>query len=297
MDKGTLIRRYSRMLECYGFSGVSAFGMRSSFDIISEKKGKVTILKFVDNIDSLGKPEAETLKKLNSFFDADVFVIFKSYKGNKEERQSIFSRHGVDCVSQDCFEALLNGSEIPRAQRFMSAKYRINPVELKKLRKMQNMSLRKLSSVLDISKDTIYRYEHGSTFATGTKLKKLENFFKTEITEPNEISKPQMSPKYHKINPDLDINFMDVGAAPFRVLGKKNFRYEISTVADARTMKKLAAFYTNLSAILEQDYLFFMSEGIDTRESFDGVPVLTTAELKKIKDEKELIDIISAKKG
>ncbi len=296
MDKEALIRKYSKLLEYYGFSGASAFGMRSSFDIISEKKGKVTILKFVDNIDSLAKPEAETLKKLNSFFDADVFVVFKNYKSEKGDLRSIFNRHGVDCVSQDYLESLLNGSELPRAQKFIKAKYKINPIELKKLRKMQNMSMRKLSAALDISKDTIYRYEHGNAFATEPMLKKLERFFKTEMAEPSDRSKPHIKLKYHQINPDLDVNFTNVGAAPFYVLGKKHSRYEISNVVDARTMKKLAVFYTGLSTILEQDYPFFMAGETSAREVFDGIPVLTTAELKRIKDEKELIDLISERK-
>jgi predicted transcriptional regulator len=296
MDKEALIRRYSRLLEYYGFSGVSAFGMRSSFDIISEKRGKLTILKFVDNIDSLAKSEAETLKKLNGFFDADVFVVFKNYKGDKGERRAIFNRHGIDCVSQDCLETLLGGSEVPRAQKFIKTKYRINPVELKKLRGMQNMSMRKLSAALDVSKDTIYRYEHSSTFATGPTLRKLERFFKTEMAEPSDVSRPRVELKYHHMNPNLDVNFTDVGAAPFHVLGKKHSRYEISNTADARTMKKIAAFYADLSTILEQDYPFFMAGGSSAREVFDGIPVLTTAELKRIRDEKELIDLISGKR-
>jgi len=296
MDKESLIRKYSKLLEYYGFSGVSAFGMRSSFDIISEKRGKITILKFVDNIDSLAKPEAEALKKLNSFFDADVFVVFRNYKGDSSARSSIFNRHGIDCVSQDYLESLLNGSELPRAQRFIKAKYRINPLELKKLRSMQNMSMRKLSAALDISKDTIYRYEHGSTFATEPMLKKLEHFFKTGMAEQTEFSRPQIELKYHKMNPELDVNFADVGAAPFNVLGKKHSRYEISNVANIRTMKKLASFYTNLSTIFEQDYPFFMAGQGSAREIFDGIPVLTISELKKIRSEKELIDLISSKR-
>lgn len=295
MDKESLVRRYSKMLENYGFSGVSAFGMRSSFDIISERKGKVTIIKFVDNIDSLGKSEAEALKKLNGFFDADVFVVFRTYKGERTRHRSIFTRHGVDCVSQDSFESILDGSSVPRAQRFIETKYKIDSAELRKLRGMQDMSMRKLSTVLGISKDTIYRYEHGSAFATGPRLKKLEKFFKTDITERDDTTKPHEQYKYHKLNPNLDIEFIDVGAAPFYVLGKRHSRYEISNVSDPRTTRKLAAFYKELSILLDQDYQFFV-KAKSSQGTIGGIPVLTKAELKRIKNEKELIDSISSKK-
>jgi predicted transcriptional regulator len=289
--------KYPKLLERYGFDQTYASGLRSSFDIISKKRDKVMILKFVDNIDSLSRDEALALKKLNDFFDANVFVVFRTYKGKKAEKETMFTRHGVDCLSHATFELALNGGNIVRAQRFIKAKYKIDSNELKRLRKLQNISMSGLSTRLKISKDTIYRYEKGNGFATKPTLRKLEGFFKTTLTETQtKVVTQGKNYTYHKISSTLDVNFLNVGSSPFHVLGKKHSRYEIAYESDRRTMKKLADFYKKLSDVLDDDYPFFIKNEKNKLENLDGIPLLSNKELREIKDEKELLDIIQSRK-
>lgn len=289
--------KYSKLLERYGFDQTYASGLRSSFDIISKKRDRVMILKFVDNIDSLSKSDALALKKLNGFFDADVFVVFRTYKGRKAERETIFTRHGVDCLSHATFESALNGGNIVRAERFMKAKYRVDSNELKRLRKLQNISMNSLSTKLKISKDTIYRYERGTGFATKPTLRKLEGFFKTTLVETQtKVEKQNENYVYHKISNTLDVNFLDVGSSPFFMLGKKHSRYEIAYESDRRTMKKLADFYKKLSDVLDDDYPFFIKNENNKLDNLDGIPLISNKELRTIRDEKELLDIIQSRK-
>ena len=296
MENESLLKRYSKMLERYGFSETYTHGLRSSFDIISKKRDRVMILKFVENIDSLSKSEALSLKKLNGFFDADVFVVFNNYKGAKVDREMLFTRHGVDCVSQSTLESVLNGAKVTKAQKFISSKYKIDSGELKRLRKLQNMSMRKLSYSLRVSKDTIYRYEKGNAFTTAPTLKKIEAFFKTSLLEVHdETGKPSINYKYHRINSKLDVKFINVGSSPFHMLGRRHFRYEIGNEADSRTMKKMATFYKGFSSVLTEDYPFFITKKDKKKQSIYGIPVLSESELEKIKEEKELIDILASR--
>jgi predicted transcriptional regulator len=296
MDREELLMKYSRLLERYGFSETYAYNMRSSFDIISRKRDRIMILKLVDNIDSLGEGEASSLRKLGGFFDADVFVVFNKYKGKGTGKDLVFTRHGVDCISNSTFESVLNGKRPPKAQRFIGAKFKIDASELKRLRTLQNMSMKSLSTIVKVSKDSIYRYEKGEAFAKGPALKKLEAFFKTNVIEvPENTTAQPISYKYHKINESLDIDFINVGASPFHMLGKRHSRYEIGIEADSRTMKKMADFYKSFSSVLDEDYQFFIAHKT-IRERIYGIPVLTKEELSRIKEEKELIDAISSKK-
>ncbi|MFI5412764.1 MAG: helix-turn-helix domain-containing protein [Candidatus Micrarchaeales archaeon] len=296
MDRESILRRYSKLLERYGFSETYAYGLRSSFDIISKKREKVMILKFVENIDSLSTNEAETLKKLDNFFDADVFVVFKNYKGKNPDKDTVFTRHGVDCLSYSTLEDVLEGKRTQRAQRFIKRKYKINSFELKRLRKMQNLSARSLSQLTKVSKDTIYRYEKGDSYATQPKLKKLESFFNTTLEEISiQHEKTEHNYKYQRVNESLELGFLEVGSSPFQMLGKKRFRYEIGGDADHRTMKKVASFYKRFSEVLNEDHPFFVTSRKTLKDNFDGIPVLTEKELKKIKEEKELLDIIESR--
>ncbi len=296
MDNESSVRRYSRLLQRHGFSDTYASGMRSTFDIIARKRDRVVILKLVDNIDSLGKAEAESLKKLNDFFDADVYVVFRTYKGAPARKEMLFTRHGVDCVSQDTLESVLNEKRLPRAEKFLGRKYRIDANELKRLRKLQDLSMRGLSSTVKISKDTIYRYERGGAFATEPTLKKMQSLFKTNMVEmPGEPKRPDVSYEYHKINRDLDVKFIDLGSSPFYMLGKRHYRYEIGIEMDNRTMKKLVTFYKGFSSVLSEDYPFIIAKG-KAKENIYGIPVLSKKELESIVDEKDLIDTLASRK-
>ena len=295
MDRDALFRKYSKLLDRYGFSETYTNGLRSSFDIISKKRDRIVILKFVENIDSLSQTEADTLKKLDNFFNADVFVLFKNYKGGKPEKDRMFTRHGVSCISYSTFEDTLNGAKITQAQKFMKRKYRIDSSELKRLRKMQDLSAKELSRLVKVSKDTIYRYEKGG-YAKELSINRLQSFFKTNLEEVGSIQKSEHKYEYQMMGENLDLGFLELNASPFEMLAKKNFRYEIGKESDARTMKKIASFYKRFSEVLNEDNPFFVSYKEKTRENFEGIPVLSKRELERIKNEKELLDVIESRK-
>ncbi len=295
MDKMGKLRKYSRLLQKYGFSETYAHNMRSCIDVVSRKRDRTVILKLVDNIDSVTRDEAATLKKLNNFFDAEVFVVFRTYKGGKAEKDMMFTRHGVDCIAENTLEDVLNRGAVPRAHRFIGERYRVEPGELSRLRKLRSMSMSALSSQTSLSKDTIYRYEKGKSFATAASVRKLEKFFNTGITVNEGAQRQKQSYKYAKLNKSLDVDFMNIDSSPFYMLGKKHSRYEVGSDSDDRTMRKVAAFYRELSETLDDNYSFFISNK-DYRENIHGIPVVSMRELAKLREEHELLDIIESRK-
>ncbi len=287
------VGRFARLLERYGFGSASARSFRSSFDLIASRKGKLLIMKFVDNIDSLSPGESKTLKNMGSFFDADVYVLFRNRKGSKEDTDTVYTRHGVSCVPSKSLESLLEGKRMMKAQRFMKRRYKIDGYELHKMRKLYNMSMSSLADSIGVSKESIYRYEKSDSYATESSVKKLENFFKTEMTlnEDQEQDDRKNARKDMKMTDKLDISLLDLEKAPFHMLAKRHSRYEIGHQMDTRTMKKLALFYKEVSEILPEDYQLFIGKK-KTKEQIGGVAAISMDELSKLTEEAELIGLI-----
>lgn len=294
MDKKSLLKKYSRLLQTRGFSDATAYGLRSSFDIITKKKDRVLLLKLVDNIDSISDKEANALKELSTFFDGEAFIIYQNYKNKKVNDKLIFSRHGISCVSSNTFEILLDGTDIARAQRFVKTKYKVDAELLKKMRALSGFSIRELSREVGVSKDTIYRYENARTFSTSRNLKKLEKFFDYRLTEASYTKIPEFQ-ETMKFTSVKGISMVNLDAAPFNMLAKRHFRYEAGSQLDQRTRKKIAAFYRDLASVLEEDYPFFVTDSENGADNVDGIPIIKRKELAKIKAEKDLLDIISTR--
>ncbi len=288
MESGQ-IGKFARVLERYGFGSAGARSFRSSFDLIASRKGRLMIMKFVDNIDSLSQSESDSLKNTGNFFDADVYVLFKNMKGIAADKDMIYTRHGVSCISSTSLESLLEGKRMSKAQRFIKKKYRIDGEELRKMRKLYNMSMSGLSDSIGISKESIYRYEK-SGYATEPSVKKLEHFFKEELTvQEGQNEKKQQ--KGSRMTDKLDISLFDIDRAPFHMLAKRHSRYEIGHQMDTRTMKKLALFYKEVSEILPEDYQLFIAKK-KAKEQIGGVAVISMEELSKLCEEGELIGLI-----
>lgn len=283
-------------MDRYGFSEAVAKDFRSCFDIVSSRNGRITFVKVVENIDSLTMEDARALDKLGDFFDANRFIVFRSYKGRVSPKGTSFTRHGMECVSERDFESVLNGTELKHAERFTGAKYRVDAAKLRELRRIYNISIRKLSESVGVSKDSIHRYEKGDAYATGESLKRLEKFFNVKLSYGPTTGSASRTERREHVRPGpMFVKRVTVGSPPFSVLAKGGFRYEIGPSSDTRTMKKLAAFYRRAEGVLDHDYMFFIS-GSQRRGSIDGTPVLSRAELSRIEDEGSLIELITSRR-
>jgi putative transcriptional regulator len=298
MDRKSLVRRNARMLDKLGFSQISVADTRSCFDILAEKNGSVLLLKVVKNVDSLNRTSTDALKKLGEFLDAETFIIGYMNKGVKLPEDSSLDRHGVACISGSALEyTLVSGDRPVQREKFMGARYKIDGQALKRLRSLYGVSMRELAEMLGISKDSIYRYEKDEAYATSDYVEKLERFFKNRITY-GELSGTRAKGKqryaYKKLNDKLEMEFIELGGAPFELLGKRSNRYEVGECMDPRTIEKLSVVYKQLAELLKNDYPFFIAEKAK-RSKVNGIPVLTKKELLAVADEKELVSLIDSK--
>ena len=283
-------------MERIGFSVAYAGNLRSCFDVIAEKKGRILILKFVRNIDAIEGSSAAALKKLSAFFDGEAMVVGSIRKGSRLEEGVRFSRHGVPCVSASSLEYVAGGGRLATAEKFVKARCKIDGSVLRRLRKISGLSMRALARASGVSKDSIYRYESGSPHAKADNLRVLEDFFGEQLSEKADTPPPgPAAPPYRRINGRLDVGFISMHSAPFAMVGKGRFRYEASVQANGRTMRKMAALYGRLSDVLGDDYSFFITAERDPRHRIHGIPALKKSELERTCNEEELIALISGR--
>jgi putative transcriptional regulator len=298
MDKQALVKRNVHLLDKLGFNQVSVADIHSCFDILAEKNGFVVMLKVVKNIDSLNESSVSALKKLGRFLDADTFVIGYMHKGERLADDSSLDRRGVSCISENALEyMLISGDRIAQSEKFCGAKYKIDGAALKRMRMLCGISMRGLAEVVGISKDSIYRYEKGEAYATRDYVDRLERFFKNRLAYGEQSTtalQARQKYKYKKLNENLDMQFLELGCAPFELLGKHENRYEVGERLDPRTIGKLSILYKGMAELLKRDYPFFITDKT-RRTSINGVAVLRKKELKSIYEEDELINLISSK--
>ncbi len=298
MDKKSMVKKNSALLDSLGFAQVDVTETHSCFDIMAERNGRIVLLKIVKNIDSVNGQSIEALKKLSKFLEADTFIIGSMHKGEKLSDTSSLYRRGLPCISGGALEYTLTGGEmLAKSDRFKGAKYRIDGAALRRMRKLCGMSMKQLAEAVGVSKDSIYRYERGEAYATSEYMLRLESFFKSKLwysDGPRPIENKGSASEYKRLNDKLDVLFMDSGGAPFEMLGKRAYRYEIGRYADARTLNKLSSLYKGIAELLEHDYPFFISTN-GRHRSVNGIAILTNDELGAVQNEDELITIISSR--
>lgn len=287
--RNRLISSISKALEERGFSHISVGNMQSCFDIIAEKRGSKFLIKAVADIDSLSKSDAEDLLKLAGFFNAYAYVVGSRRKGLPFPKGIGFMRYGVTCIGASDMENALDGSGITISKKFSGVSVSISGPELRYLRRLAGISIRELSSIVNISKESIERYESGSGKVRSVNLKKLEEFFGGKLSENQ--APPQTVFRY----PDANvIRFSRVSNAPFDSIARKRFRYEAKEKsASIHTLYKVASFYSKVTEAFNEDYPFFIVSKGSAGGRLKGIPVLTKESLKKMSDEDELLNAVT----
>ncbi|MGC8537527.1 MAG: helix-turn-helix domain-containing protein [Candidatus Micrarchaeia archaeon] len=302
MARSRQARRSTRMMSAYGFEYAGIDSVRTCFNMLAEKRGRRLILKFAENINTVTSKEASALNKLKEFLDADALIVASRGGADKLGDDSYFTRKGIMCLSANAFEDYLNYMDIPKAERFFRSRRRIDSSKLRKERNTSGLSIRKLSSITGISKDSLSRYERGDAYVRGATLEKLERFFSTNlsISTRNESVAGSIHTLNRYVNPTerrLDIrafeSFMG-DAPPFAALAEKSLRYEIGITNDRRTVRRLAAAYAEISKILHDDRQFIISD-IMRGESLYGIPILTRKESKHL-NESQLLEVIDSRR-
>ncbi len=290
MYKRRKMREVLRLVEDNSFSTVGADTFHTCFDIMAQKDGKRIMIKFEKNIDGLQKSDANALRMLEAFLDSQALVIGKNYKGQRLEDGMIFKRYGIECISENTLEYLMDGRNLNDAKKFQKDVKKIDGLALKRLRKLVNSSMRELADAVGISKDSIYRYENGKEDITGETLTKLENFFEGRLSCQRDYV-PREKQYYQTEARLAGTKLLLFETDPFSIILKGLSVYEAGREANSRTMEKWTRFYKDINEAFG-DYPFFLSFKPLKKTNRNGIPIVTMKELEKAGIESNLMEFI-----
>jgi putative transcriptional regulator len=292
-----LIQRVAEEFLNANYLAIYCASTHSCFDFVAKRDDEALLLKILENIDSFSKDEAYDLKRIAFMFTAKYFLVGERTKEFKLEDGVVYERYGVPASSFNTFRNMITDEELPKMRKFKEMFVNIDGEKMSKRRNELKMSREELSKVSGISKETLYRYEHGIVSAREENARKVENVLKEELRKSID---PFSLEKTEAINEKtllsiLGFDTVKIKVAPFDLLAKRKEVVVAGGEADRRTIIKRAALYSKISDLLNSYSCFMLKKSV--RDSIDGIPVVRSNELKEIKKAGEFIKLIKERGG
>ncbi len=284
-----IIQKVSEELADEGFAQLRCVGMHSCFDIAA-RRGFLLLVKILENIDALGREEARDLRNIAAMLMGSSFLVGERAKELVLEDGVVYERYEIPAGNLDTFKMIIE-EDFPKVKKYRKFLVEIDGEKMARMRNERGLSLEELARISKISKETLYRYEHGKTKASEEHVKIIESVFHAEMRRA--VSPFVRSPAVHERTVLSKLGFESVRArsAPFDLVAKEEAEKVVAgEQADRRTLAKRAGVYQKISDVLQSHSCFILSES--KRDEIMGVPVVRKNELAELRKARELIKLI-----
>jgi putative transcriptional regulator len=275
-----------------GKEGFTAFICPNSggcFDVVARRE-LLLLIKVLQNIDSYTSEQAGDLKNIAAMLSAKTYIVGEQTKEFVLKDDVLYERHGIPAGNLATFRNIVFEKQFPDKRKFRGLSVKLDTEKLVSRRKELELTLDELSDKVGIAKKTLYRYEHGLTFAGEDNVKKLERELAVDLRKGID---PFTSSRLDNVFEFHGFEAIETRAAPFQVLGKEHEKSDkvlMGKGVDKRTMLKRAETYTRVSQIFES-YSCFLVKSLG-KDSLAGVPVIREEELQGLKKARELIKLL-----
>lgn len=148
------------------------------------------LIKALTNVDGLVQEQAQSLKTISYFVSAYPLVVSERTNRNSLNDEVIYSRFEVPVVTPNMFECIIEEEVIPEIKAIKGKHtVTINTVYLRKKREELNLSLKKLSREIGISKKALYEIENQRVNPTLETVKRLEDLLDIDLKTPYKMEK------------------------------------------------------------------------------------------------------------
>jgi len=316
------IERIREMLERAGFFVVTTTGQRpSSFDLVARRDSTLLLLKAFKNVDALDADEAGRLRELGRLFPAVVLVLGQRSGIAPLEEGVVYTRYGVPIVHEGTLREYLEKALPPFLYASPGGVFaRVDGARLRELRLAQGLSLGALASIAGVSRRAIQLYEEGQGAEAGV-VERIEAHFDEPVVRPLllfETPRPSDRPSSEEGDePEVDRPPAPTGdalrdgvfrqldglglevtvtvRAPFDALARAQ-EILLTGVGNLRTAVRRAEILHGIARVAEGHAMFVVREGVH-RETIDGLPILTVAELKRHRDRDALLEELAEREG
>lgn len=315
VPRSHVLQEINELLSNNGFETSHIYD-RSCFDMMARRKLLLLLLKVLVNIDGINGPQAQEIKRVSHTFLASPLIVGLKSKTEYLEEDVVYERHGIPVIGLETLKNMIIEGESPEIIADRGGYYvQVNGEVLKEVREDCNLSLKDLADLAHVSRETIYKYEHGMVRACPETAMLLEDILDIKITLSIDIFKKpekQMAQEIPegKSEPrelvNLGFGVIPTQKTPFDTLAKvehdlKKSNTENPLIANLeknrtpRTLKKMAINLRDLSMITESASVFIL-DNKKIKESLDGIPVVRSWEMNEMETPAEFLKLIKERK-
>jgi putative transcriptional regulator len=320
------IERIRFLLERAGFYVADTHGVRpSSFDLAARRDATLLLVKVLKNIDALDAEEAYRLSELGRLFPAVVLVVGQTSGVSELEAGVVYTRYDVPIINEETLQEYLEKAVPPYL--YASPGGTFAPVDgdrLRRLRVEHSLSLGTLASVAGVSRRAIQLYEDGAG-AEVTVIERLEVYLGEPIVRPIELFRVRAVVPVAETGPaaptstgagaerarlvtgdrwrdgvleqlgDIGLEVTVTARAPFDAVARMP-DILLAAIGSLRTALHRAEVLHGLARVAEGHALFVVRERVH-RPSIDGLPILSSSELRRHHDPDDLLEEIAERES
>jgi putative transcriptional regulator len=314
MQRTELLEFIRDTLSNAGYYISDAYFIRSiGFDLVARRDNSLLIIKALTNINSFPEEIAEELKKLAHHLGGHPLLIGLRTGSGILETGVVYDRFGIQAINPETlYGHLLEGLPLKVYAAPGGFYANIDTDKLIKIRKKQNLSKGNFARYIHVSRRMVRMYEDGMNARIDI-ASRIEDVLNEQIIKPidiiNQKREPQSNQQKKLIYTPFDYNdplkheifsllnklgytIIPLGKCPFEAVSREQEKIILTCVQtyDQR-IKDKAKVVTTISNITEKQAVFFTDKK-GTKNHIEGTPLIIRAELKKLKDPEDIIELI-----
>ncbi|HTX61177.1 MAG TPA: transcriptional regulator [Methanobacterium sp.] len=327
MNRDQVLIEITELLANNGFETSNIYD-RSCFDMVARRELIILLLKVLINVDGFNSQQAVEIKKLARTFLASPLVVGFKSKTEPLEEDVVYERHGIPVVAPETLKNMVADEVYPEILADRGGYYvNIHGEVLREVRERQNLSLKDLADLAHVSRETIYKYEHGMVRAYPETAMILESILNMKITlsidlfkapegesdilkttEANSETEDKNPHEMHNIEPieliNLGFGVLPTNRTPFDAISQAKNKKEKENILltnleknrNKQALKKMAINVKDLSDITQKEAVFIM-ENKQIVECIEGIPCVNTQEICEMKNCREFIRLLKERKN
>jgi putative transcriptional regulator len=316
MHRDQVLLQINKLLSNYGFETSNIYD-RSCFDMVARRELLLLLLKVFINVDGLTNIHAQEIKKLAQTFLGSPLIIGLKSKTEPLEEDVVYERHGIPVIAPETLRNMVVDEVYPEVLADRGGYYvPIDGNVIKEIREKENLSLKDLANLAHVSRETIYKYEHGIVRACPETAMILEDILNIKITlsinvfktpelnhesPDNEIVKDAQEPKELV---KLGFGVINTQRTPFDAIARANFTHSendntllanLEKKRNKQVLTKMAVNVKDLSDVTQSEAVFIL-ENKRKMECIEGIPIIHTWEMDEIENCREFLRILKEKR-
>jgi len=310
MQRDHILREINELLANHSFETSHIYD-RSCFDMVARKRLLLLLLKVLINIDAFTGQQAEEIKKLSSAFLASPLVVGVKSKYEYLEEDVVYERHGIPVVAPETLRNMITEEIYPEVFADRGGYFvQVDGEAIQEARERENLSLKELADKAHVSRETIYKYEHGMVRASPEIVIALESILNMKITLSVDLFKIQEA-RAENIKENtpkelikLGFGIIPTNKTPFDALATcdpNQFKKNIAMITNMeknrnqKILQRMAVNVKDLSNVTGTDAVFIL-ESKKPLSCIEGVPAIHNWEMNEIKNSGEFLKIIKERK-